>query len=84
MSSPYDGQVRSSSATTGRWSEAVVATARAARIPTAAQSGRTVSGCGDGNAWPGRTPLRWPVSGRPALYVTALNDPAVLPHLLHA
>ncbi|MGI6875692.1 hypothetical protein [Amycolatopsis sp. 3B14] len=36
------------------------------------------------NAWPGRTPLRWPVSGRPALYVTALNDPAVLPHLLHA
>ncbi|WP_435068146.1 HAD family hydrolase [Amycolatopsis thermoflava] len=36
------------------------------------------------SAWPGRTPLRWPVSGRPALYVTALNDPAVLPHLLHA
>ncbi|MGI6875691.1 hypothetical protein [Amycolatopsis sp. 3B14] len=36
----YDetGRVRSSSATTGRWSEAVAATARAARIPTAAQA----------------------------------------------
>ncbi|GAB3577391.1 HAD family phosphatase [Amycolatopsis endophytica] len=35
------------------------------------------------SGWPGRTPLRWPGTGRPVLYVRALDDPAVLPHLLH-